>query len=183
MLPRQQGLTNAYLAIMGLAAAGELLRGPIFRPSSSERGLFALIAAAAGLLVLDVFADDYLVMNRRMQPVDYQLSYIGGPAPGGAGAVSSARWWSGPGSCTWSFAPMTEPLEPRVIGGISAPGRGSTPSSSFPPAALGAPLGLERQPGRGQLALLPMIACFNGCGQRPLAAALLPAGRRRVARA
>ena len=75
--PRAPWATVAYLAIMGLAASWELARVPIVR-GSPDRGLFALVAAAAGLLVLDVFVDTYLVMNRRMQPVDYLNSEIGG---------------------------------------------------------------------------------------------------------
>jgi hypothetical protein len=52
----------AYLIILGGAACWELVRGG-FRRAAPDRRLLALIAASAGLLVLDVFIDTYVVMS------------------------------------------------------------------------------------------------------------------------
>ena len=168
--PRHPVVTALYLAIMGLAAAWELVRGPIVRPAP-DRGLMALIAMSAGLLVLDVFTDTDLVMSRRMQPVDYLNSYIGGellaaPAPL-VGQLLFRPWL-----LHAFFAPMTAPLGRFGYWGYIG-------VMSWLNALILVPIAtIARRWGRGEglraagwLALLPMLACFNAPGQRPLASA------------
>jgi len=168
--PRSPWADGLHLAILGVAAAWELGRGPIGRPSP-DRGLFALIAAAAGLLVLDVFADTTLVMSRRMQPVDYLHSYIGAErlasrAPM-VGQLLLRPWllhaFFAPTTAAlgrfgyWGYIGIMGWLNALVLVPIAAIARGWGRGDGLAPA--------------GRLALLPILACFNAPGQRPLAAA------------
>ncbi|HEY2157763.1 MAG TPA: hypothetical protein VGH33_19190 [Isosphaeraceae bacterium] len=168
--PRHPWVTAVYIAIMGLAAAMELVRGPMLR-TSPERGLLALIAMSAGLLVLYVFADTYLVMNRRMQPVDYLNSYIGGQLLA-ARAPMVGELLLRPWLLHAFFAPMTAPLGRFGYWGYVG-------VMSWLNALVLVPIAtIARRWGRGDglraagwVALMPILACFNGPGQRPLAAA------------
>ena len=170
VLPRSPWADSIHLAILGLAAAWELARGPVGR-RGPDRGPFALIAAAAGLLVLDVFADTTLVMSRRMQPVDYLHSYIGAERlASGAPMVGQLlfRPWLmhaflAPTTAAlgrfgyWGYIGIMAWLNALVLVPIVALARGWGRGDGLAVA--------------GRLALLPILGCFNAPGQRPLAAA------------
>ncbi len=168
--PRSPWADTLHLAILGVAAAWELARGPIGRPSP-DRGLFALIAAAAGLLVLDVFADTTLVMSRRMQPVDYLHSYIGAELLA-ARAPMVGQLLFRPWLMHAFFAPTTAALGRFGYWGYIGIMAWLNALILVPIAAIAR--GWGRGDGlatAGRLALLPILACFNAPGQRPLAAA------------
>lgn len=168
--PRGSWADALFLATMGLAAAWEVVRGPIARPSP-DRGLGALLAVSAGLLVLDVFADTYLVMNRRMQPVDYWNSYMGGELFA-ARAPLVGQLLNRPWLLHAFFAPWTAPLGRFGAWGYIGAMSWLNTLILVPIAAI------ARSWGRGDglrvagwVALLPILACYNAPGQRPLAAA------------
>jgi hypothetical protein len=159
-----------YLGIMGSGAVWELFRGG-FRRSAPDRRLTALIAASAGLLILDVFVDTCVVMSRRMQPVDYLNSHMGGELFA-ARAPLVGQLLLRPWLLHAFFAPLTEPLERFSYWGYVG-------VMAWLNALVLVPIALiARRWGRGDglavagwVALLPILGCYNACGQRPLAAA------------
>jgi hypothetical protein len=168
--PRAAWADAIYLGVLGAAAVWELARGG-FRRACPDRPLLALIAASAVLLVLDVFIDTYVVMSRRMQPVDYLHSHIGGELLA-ARAPLVGQLLLRPWLLHAFFAPLTSPLGRFSYWGYVGMMAWLNALVLVPIASL------ARRWGRGDglavagwIALLPVLGCYNACGQRPLAGA------------